>query len=36
MKMRTLKQVRDGKREDAERINSEKIIPDIEKANNEW
>jgi hypothetical protein len=32
--MRTLKQVRDGKR-DAERINSEKIILDIEKANKE-
>ncbi|KAJ7812990.1 hypothetical protein B0H14DRAFT_3150161 [Mycena olivaceomarginata] len=34
-RMRTLKQVRDGKKEDAERINSEKIILDIEKANEE-
>ncbi|KAJ7676498.1 hypothetical protein B0H14DRAFT_3177832 [Mycena olivaceomarginata] len=34
-RMRTLKQVHNGKREDAERINSEKMILDIEKANKE-
>jgi hypothetical protein len=35
IRTRTLKQVCDGKREDAERINSEKITLDIEKANKE-